>query len=209
MDVSTLLNGDKDCCHLSNSTKNDSRTINAFKQEGFSLFELLTTLSIITILSLTIPNVSAALIYSNKIAAAINKVSGDMSYARSEAITRGRNVELCKSENGQTCTNRNQWESGWIIFVDNNKNRRREASEVILRYQPKIKGINITYRGTASSNYIRFRADGATGVNGTFAFCSDTEGLYKKALILFRTGRLRLSETRTQGRAISCENYRL
>ena len=95
-----------------------------------------------------------------------------------------------------------------MIFVDKNRNRKREPLEPVLKYQPKISGINITYRGTGSSHYIRFRADGASGVNGTFAFCSDSTGQYKRALILFRTGRLRLSKTRAGGKAISCVNYR-
>ncbi len=95
-----------------------------------------------------------------------------------------------------------------MIFVDKNQNRKREPLEPVLKYQPKIGTINITYRGSGSSNYIRFRADGASGVNGTFVFCSDRAGEYTRALILFRTGRLRLSKTRSDGKAISCDNFR-
>ncbi len=198
MDVNTLLNGDKDCRHLTYSRY----------QQGFSLLELISTLSIIAILASMLPSVSAAIMHNNKVAAAVNSIAADMSYARTEAVMRNQNVELCKSIDGINCTRSNQWESGWIIFVDTNKNRRRETSEQRLKYQPRIDGINITYRGSGSSNYIRFRANGATGANGTFAFCSDKEGSYKKALILFRTGRLRLSDTRTRGRAILCANFR-
>ena len=198
MDVNTLHKSGNGC-RLCFSAK---------RQNGFTLLELVITLSIVAILASFLPSVSAAFIYSNKVTAAINKVAADMSYARTEAITRNQNVELCKTLNGIECIRAMQWESGWMIFVDENKNRKREMSEAVLRYQQAINTVNITYRGTASSHYIRFRPDGATGVNGTFAFCSDSEGLYKKALILFRTGRLRLSKTRANGKTISCSSYR-
>jgi len=198
MDVNTLLKSDNSC-HFSFTTK---------CQNGFTLLELLVTLSIVAALGFILPSISATLLYSNNIAVVVNKIAGDMSYARSEAVSRGQNVELCKSLNGIECIRTAQWESGWMIFVDENKNRKRELTEQRLRFQPAIDTVNITYRGSASSHYIRFRSDGATGVNGTFAFCSDSEGQYKKALILFRTGRLRLSNTRTKGKAISCASYR-
>lgn len=198
MDVNTLHNAGNGC-RLCFSKK---------CQDGFTLLELIITLTVIAILASVLSNVSAAFIYSNKVAVSVNRIAADMSYARTEAIMRDKNVELCKTLDGIRCVRSGQWESGWMVFVDTNQNRRREVDEPVLKYQPALDTVNITYRGTASSHYIRFRSDGATGVNGTFTFCSDREGLYKKALILFRTGRLRLSDTRTQGRAISCASYR-
>ncbi len=204
MDVNTLLKGGKDC-RLSSITK---KSLLTQQQAGFTLLELVFTLAIITIASFTLPGVSASFIYSNKVVVAVNQIAADMAYARSEAVTRSQNVQLCKTLNGLECTRSNQWETGWMIFVDENQNRKRELSEPVLKYQPKVDAINITYRGSGSSHYIRFRADGASGVNGTFAFCSDSAGQYKRALILFRTGRLRLSKTRAGGQAISCANFR-
>jgi len=198
MDVNTQLGRDMDCLYSTYSKH----------QLGLTLLELIVTLAIMAIVISIIPSVSAAFIHSNRVTAAVNLIAGDMSYARSEAVMRGQNVQLCKSSNGTKCIRTSQWESGWIIFVDENKNRKREEYEEILKYQPKLSQINITYKGSGSSNYIRFRADGQTGVNGTFAFCSDQTGLYKKALILFRTGRLRLSKTRTKGKSISCSAFR-
>ncbi len=204
MDVNTQQKGSKDCC-LSSLTKKPPLTQ---QQAGFTLLELVFTLAIIAIVGSTLPGVSAAFIYSNKGAAAVNQIAADMAYARSEAVTRSQNVQLCKTLNGMECIRSKQWETGWMIFVDENQNRKRELSEPVLKYQPKIGTINITYRGSGSSNYVRFRADGASGVNGTFTFCSDSTGQYKRALILFRTGRLRLSKTQASGKAISCANYR-
>ena len=177
-------------------------------QNGFTLLELIITLAVIAILTATLPSVSASFISSSKVSNTVNKIAADMSFARTEAISRNKNVELCKTLNGITCSRANQWEKGWMIFVDENRNRIREANEERLKHQPAIDTVNITYRGTGSSHYIRFRSDGATGVNGTFVFCADSIGDNKRALILFRTGRLRLSKTRSGGRPISCASYR-
>ena len=194
MDVNTQLSSDKDCRYLSYTPA----------RKGFTLIELIITLSVITILIAIIPSVSATLINSNKVTIALNSIASDMALARTEAIKRNENVQLCKSTDGENCLRASQWESGWIVFVDKNKNRWREETEQILVYRPAFDTISIVYRGSGSSHYIRYRSDGATGVNGTFALCSDSHGLYKKALILFRTGRLRLSNTRSGGVAISC-----
>ncbi len=204
MDVNTQLRGGKDCC-LSPLIRPLFLTQ---KQAGFTLLELVFTLAIVAILAISLPSVSASFLSSNKVIVAVNKIAADMAYARAEAVARCQNVELCKTRNGQVCIRSKQWEGGWMIFVDENKNRKREPLEAILKYQPKVGSINITYRGSGSSHYIRFRADGASGVNGTFAFCSDRTGQYKRALILFRTGRLRLSKTRSGGKAIVCVNFR-
>ena len=200
---------DMDVNTLQNSGNGYGYLLSSRKQRGFSLIELVSTLAITGIMIVFVPSVSAAFINSNRVTTAVNAIASDMAYARTAAVVRNQNVQLCKSQDGLNCTRVNHWEWGWIIFVDNNKNRQRDSTETILKYQPKLSAINITYRGSGSSNYIRYRADGATGANGTFAFCSDATGQYKKALILFRTGRLRVSKTRARGRAISCSNFRI
>ncbi len=195
MDVNTLQKGGMDR-RLSISSKVNT---------GFTLFELITTLAVIAVISAIVPGVSASIINTNKVAVAVNKIAADMAYARTQAIMRAENVQLCKSTDGIKCIKSRQWESGWIIFVDANKNRKREKTEILLKYQPRLDTVNITYRGSGSSNYLRFRSDGATGVNGTFAFCSEASREHARALILFRTGRLRLSKTRPGGKPISCD----
>ncbi len=59
--------------------------------------------------------------------------------ARSEAIKRNGVVSLCPSRNGTTCTPSAQWTTGWLIFVnlDRDSPAARDADEPLLRvYEP-------------------------------------------------------------------------
>jgi type IV fimbrial biogenesis protein FimT len=83
---------------------------------GFSLFELLVVMCIAGILtSIAVPSYRYVTT-SNRIAAEINGLLGDLQYARSEAIKEGQNVTVCVSMDHQTCaTTTYTWASGWIV----------------------------------------------------------------------------------------------
>ena len=84
---------------------------------GFSLLELMFTLTVAAILfGVGIPSF-VDMIRSNRAAANINELSIAFAIARSEAIRRGANVTVCRSSDDATCGA--SWADGWIIFVDN------------------------------------------------------------------------------------------
>src|SRR5271168_4819896 len=53
---------------------------------------------------------------SNRIAAEINGLLGDLQFARGEAVKEGQSVVVCVSSNGTTCAGTNTWQSGWIVY---------------------------------------------------------------------------------------------
>ncbi|TSE18554.1 Type II transport protein GspH [Tepidimonas alkaliphilus] len=59
----------------------------------------------------------------------------DLALARSAALLRHRAVTLCPSVDRQRCTPTTDWSSGWLIFVDGNRDGRRQEDEAILRVQ--------------------------------------------------------------------------
>ena len=84
---------------------------------GFSLLELMVTLTVAAILfGVGIPSF-VDMVRSNRVAANINELSTAFAIARSEAIRRGANVTVCRSSDDATCGA--NWADGWIIFVDN------------------------------------------------------------------------------------------
>ena len=172
---------------------------------GFTLVELLTILAIIAItLGIGIPSVSA-IILTNRLAEAMNSLSGSFAYARSEAITRNHEVVICKSSDGLFCTREGNWEQGWIIYHDKNENEKRDEAETLLWVQDALPpGIEVRLSAFRSTHFVHYWASGFTKMNGTFTFCQENSPAEPKALILNKVGRIRNSKTHWDGSPLEC-----
>jgi type IV fimbrial biogenesis protein FimT len=97
---------------------------------------------------------------SNRVAAEINGLLGDLQYARSEAIKEGVSVSVCVSSSGTACTGGVNWQSGWIVISS--------ANNTVLRVQNQFSG-NDTFVANNAVSTINFNRDGyANGMaNGT------------------------------------------
>jgi type IV fimbrial biogenesis protein FimT len=112
---------------------------------------------------------------SNRIAAEINGLLGDMQYARSEAIKEGQPVTVCVSQNGTSCVNTNTWQKGWIVFSDVNGNAAVDAGDVVLRVQKTFASTD-TFVATNNVGAVTFNREGyANGIaNGLIALHDST-----------------------------------
>jgi type IV fimbrial biogenesis protein FimT len=107
----------------------------AARARGYTLLELIITMSIAAIL-LTIAVPSFRYVTnSNRIAGEVNGLLGDLQFARAEAIKEGRTVTVCVSVDGATCANSTTWQSGWIVFSDPTDVGVVDPGETILRWQ--------------------------------------------------------------------------
>ena len=172
---------------------------------GFSLIEVMITLAVgAIILGLGVPAMGG-LMDSNRVAGQINALRGALALTRSEAIKRNQHVVLCKSSDGQNCTSQSTWEKGWIVYVDANRNKRRDSNESLISVHKELpNGHTLDYRGFGSHNYVVYRPIGITQMNGTFILCAPNSPERSKALILMKTGRVRLSTTRADGSPLGC-----
>jgi type IV fimbrial biogenesis protein FimT len=85
---------------------------------GFTLVELMVTLSVAVILiSIGVPSFQQT-IANNRAASGANELLGALQLARSEAVRLNSNVTLCASTNGTTCTGGGEWARGWIVLHD-------------------------------------------------------------------------------------------
>lgn len=89
---------------------------------GFTIVELLVTVSIIAILAaLAFPSF-AYVLRSNRVSAQANDLVGALTLARNEAITRSRGMTVCaadtRSGTPSECGSRADWQKGWMAIID-------------------------------------------------------------------------------------------
>lgn len=156
--------------------------------KGMSLLDFMIALAIITVLlSAGLPSLQN-LLKNQRMSAAASQLTSHINLARNAAITRSASVVLCPSQDQLICTDDNRWQSGWLLFSDDNGNRQHETAEAIIQ----VTGALPVAAHSAGRTRIRFRADGtALGTNGSIRLCDDRGPRYGYRLILSNVGRLR------------------
>jgi|ERR1700677_3031134 type IV fimbrial biogenesis protein FimT len=153
--------------------------IDSPRASGFTLLELLITMSVAAIL-LTIAVPSFRYITNaNRISGEVNGLLGDLQFARSEAIKEGRYVSVCASSDGQSCSASTAWQSGWIVFPNPNNNPAVTpglAVTPLLRLQSAFSSTDSFVSNGIS--VITFNRDGYAGgiANGTLITLHDSTG---------------------------------
>lgn len=145
---------------------------------------------------------------SNTASSYANDLLADLNYARSEAITRGSWVVVCKGVTATNCTTGN-WEDGWKVFEDCNNDQTvdtgtcpdRDGSgaaddETVLRSHGALSN-GWTLRGNNNvTNRVTYQATGRTNNNGTFSVCRKTDAMsteLSRAVIIHGSGRVRIA----------------
>jgi len=141
---------------------------------GFTMTELIVTMSIAAILlAIGVPSFKYVTV-SNRISTEVNALLGDLQYARSQAIKEGLYVTVCASSNATsanpTCSGGNAWEGGWIVFLDSNNDQQVDNNEAVIRAQPAFASTD-TFQPAGALNFtaITFNRAGyaSTNNNGT------------------------------------------
>lgn len=153
---------------------------------GFTLIELIVTLAVVSIVLATgIPALNQ-MSANNRVVAQINSISGSLALARSEAIKTATTVTLCVSTNGTSCdgAGATDWENGWIVFTDNNKdNAINGSSDTLIRIQDEFNGgTELTLSLYDNTGIYQFSPDGTSydrnfdgTARGTFTLCDSSK----------------------------------
>ena len=129
---------------------------NRKSQAGFTLMELMVTIALIAIFAVIAVPSYRALTADNQIIGALNDFANALGAARADAVARGQTVIVCPSNDPyaqspscNTATSGSQeWNKGWISFVDTNGNDKLDAGETILRvHGPVGNGVTLTSTG--------------------------------------------------------------
>jgi len=132
----------------------------------------------------------------------INDLLADLYYSRTEALKRHSTITLCRSNDGATCIQTNDWENGWIIFTDNNRNRVVDEKDEILRTSNGLDHVGSLTLGSGYYYYIMFASTGAAYPRNTFKVCRP--GTQPRAIILYASGRARVSRLDSTGIPLKC-----
>jgi type IV fimbrial biogenesis protein FimT len=172
------------------------------RRQGYTLIELIIGLGLIaTTLAWGVPSF-ASLLRNAARTREVNQFIQAVYVARSEAIKRNGVVSLCPSRNGATCSPGLLWSTGWLIFVnlDRDSPAARDPGEPLLRvYEPWDAG-----HITANRSTLSFRPFGQMGVTATVTFCDDRGSRAARAVIISQTGRPRVASVDGSGRALNC-----
>ncbi|MEE8387385.1 MAG: GspH/FimT family protein [Acidiferrobacterales bacterium] len=171
-------------------------------QKGLSLLEVLVSLSIASILGVMATG-AGSMLRSYTAATELNGLMADMAYARIVAIKYRQTITICASNDGSNCNRGSAWDRGWIIFTDADRDRLRDPGDRLLRVQgPLSKGTRLN-QGSGYYYYIMYRPTGMAYPNATFTFCHEPR--YRRAIIIFRSGRARVSTVSSSGNALNCD----
>jgi type IV fimbrial biogenesis protein FimT len=175
------------------------------RARGLTLVELMTTIAVAGIsLAVAVPGWQS-LSTRSAITTATNGMLTDLRYARSTAVTRNRYVGLCPSDDGVSCSGGyDRWHDGYLVFIDLDGDRERQADEPLLRQKGKFAN-GLRLQTTSGRPVIRFRPDGASwSTNATFRICKGENAAHYRAIMLFGSGRARVDRRGSGGRAIHC-----
>jgi type IV fimbrial biogenesis protein FimT len=151
---------------------------------GFTLVELIVAMAVALILiSIAFPSFRT-LTQNSRMAAQVNDMVADLSFARSEAIKRRTTVSICTSSDGATCSGGN-WRDGRIIVG---------PGAVVLRYREALGATTDTLTTTGPNPFWFDSRGGIPPAIGAFSFtfCDDRGASYGKRVVVNITGQAML-----------------
>lgn len=160
------------------------------RQAGGTLMEAMVTIAVAAvILTVGVPSL-LNVVQDQRLSAALTEIVASLKVARSEAIKRGMRVTVCPSVDRRRCRDSAVWESGWIVFVDQNGNGQVDNGDRIVRVGNGVSAG--TLRG--SRKRITYQSRGfSVGFNDTLRMCDARGNTRGRSIVVSNQGRVRVS----------------
>jgi len=177
---------------------------------GFTLIEMIVTVSIVAILSSIAAPSFRGMLENNRATVEANELVSGLLLARSEALKRRNNVTLCTSIDQTTCAGNGEtnFAKGWIVFQDCNDTQVLDTNagngitvdcgngvledETIIKAQIGSDKMVVTKNGPgADQHFFTYNFTGRADLAITFEVRKIAGGPALKAVRVARTGRVR------------------
>ena len=175
-------------------------------QLGFTLIELMVTITIAAIIiSISIPSF-ASLLARNKVTVQTNALFESLYLARNYAITEQKKVHVCHRDNSNSTEcdpqrNYNSaWHNGWLVFVDKNDNNDYDQNDKLIRVFEPTTQTNIVFN---QQGRLRFFPNGSARSAG-FYVCDQQQKTYRHVYLL-HSGRVRSNSSMTVQQKATCD----
>ncbi len=133
------------------------------KDNGFTIIEIVITLTLVAILVAMAAPGFRSIVNNNQMTTQANELVASLMMARSEAVKRGTNVSVCASIDSAACNGSTNWDTGWIVFTDNQVAGTVDGGDSIIQTRGKTrKGITLVVSGMT---FIRYQPSGFVASN--------------------------------------------
>ena len=163
-----------------------------YRHQGFSLAEMLASLTIMSMLTVTaFPSVSNML-SRQETATATNRMVAAINLARHSAVQLHGITTLCGLKDDGDCGA--DWAEELTVFLDTNQNARRDDGEASVRIIPALTSeVSIKWRAFRNPQYLQMTPMGFTNYqNGNFTICpANGNQRWARQLVVNIQGRVR------------------
>ena len=167
------------------------------RNSGFTLIELIITLTIAGILmAVAVPGLKN-FVSSNRLTAQINDLIADINLARSEAIKRNTDAGVCVSSAGTSCTASGNWANGWRAYyicpTDGSDTSCTAGASVTARAHEALTGTNTLVLSPAIDAVVYSKTGLTSSGIVTITLC-DPQSQKSRVISISNSGRPSLSE---------------
>ena len=205
-----LLQGSGTVAHMKTACRSNTRT-----QLGFTLIELMVTVSIVAILATVAAPNFRTFVLNNRISSTSQELLRTLQSARGEATKRQKNIVVCLATSLDTtpsCVTNSTTPTGWILFEDGNSNWVYDDGTSSLLQKHSLSSSKISLLADGSKRFSYNSTGFATVGSGTspqikstgFVVCdsrgnetSSGELSVARGVIINGTGRASITQSKT------------
>ncbi len=172
---------------------------NMIKHSGFTLVELMASLLVAAILLTVGVPAFTTMIKNQRVTGFANDLVMSLNLARSDAVTSGSYVTVCRSTDGANCNHGVNWEDGWMVFRDDDGDGIFDLSDdEILRvnqsFAEKNMSLLLVKDKSTDPSYIQYKPSALPVKVLSFGLCDNDKDVNGRTISVGRTGKISIAE---------------